>query len=111
MKLTGIKAHLWQRISAVYLLFYFPYLAFAFFCAKQTSSSLMELQASLFTVTFNIASFVAIALIITHAWIGLRDVIIDYLPDHKVNFWLNAYALFLLVIVIDLIWVSYMLFA
>ena len=110
MKLTGIKAHKWQRISALYLLFYFPYLALAFFSVKKTNSTVESLSNELFTVFFSATSLIAVVLIMSHAWVGLRDIMIDYLPDNKVHFYLNLYAVFLLLGCIDLIWLSYVIF-
>lgn len=104
MKLSGLKAHIWQRISAVYLLLFFPYL----FWQIQNTPITMSVEfsswlQSLFTPWFSALSFMALVLIMTHAWVGLRDVIIDYLPKERVNFWLNLYGLFLIVVCIDLL--------
>lgn len=111
MHLSGIKAHLWQRISAIYLLFYFPYLAFAWFSLDSsiTVLSMPEIANELFSIVFSITTLIAIAMIITHAWVGIRDIMIDYLPDNKVQFWLKAYAVFLIFICIDLLFISYLL--
>lgn len=109
MKLTGIKAHLWQRISALYLALYFPYFAFIFFSTKQHDSTLNSLTSELFTMSFSALTLVAIALIISHAWVGIRDIIIDYLPDDKVQRWLKLYAALLFFIVIDLFWLTFQL--
>ena len=104
MKLSGLKAHIWQRISAVYLLLYFPYL---FWQIQNTPITIsVEFSSwlySLFSPLFSILSFIAAALIITHAWVGLRDIIIDYLPKERVNFWLRLYGLFLIIVCIDFI--------
>lgn len=104
MKLSGVKAHIWQRISAVYLLFFFPYLVFAVFSLDWPTQSLIENMHLLFTPAFSILSFIALTLILTHAWVGVRDIIIDYLPENRVNTWLRLYALFLALIVIDIAW-------
>ena len=104
MKLSGLKAHIWQRISAVYLLLFFPYL----FWQIQNTPIITRIELSiwlqsLFTPLFSALSFIAVALIMTHAWVGLRDIIIDYLPKERVNFWLRLYGLFLIIVCIDLI--------
>ncbi len=104
MKLSGIKAHIWQRISAVYLLLYFLFLGLMFFSHKQADSTLSDLLQNLFSPTFILLSLTALILIFVHAWIGLRDIFIDYLPDHKVQFWLKLYRLFLMLVALDLLW-------
>lgn len=76
--LSGSQAHLWQRLSAFYLLFYFPYMAFFLF---QTSfSTYHEMQLALLKPAVVLPSLLAFLLMMIHLWIGLRDVILDYFP-------------------------------
>ncbi|BCN93271.1 succinate dehydrogenase, hydrophobic membrane anchor protein [Thiomicrorhabdus immobilis] len=104
MQLTGVKAHIWQRISAIYLALYFPLLFW-----QSHSINLLETPSfknwieQVFTPAFTLASLLAFGLLISHAWVGLRDIMIDYLPANRVRFWLWLYALFLSFICIDVI--------
>lgn len=104
MKLSGLKAHIWQRISAVYLLLYFPYLFWQIqYTPITVGTEFNSWLQSLFSPLFSIFTFIALTLIFMHAWVGLRDVIIDYLPTERVTFWLSVYGLFLILVYIDLI--------
>jgi len=75
--MSGLKAWLLQRISAVYLAgFLIYFLAILLTSAPQSyadwhdwmSSTVMSLATTLF--------FIAL---LSHAWVGMRDVLIDYL--------------------------------
>ena len=106
MKLSGIKAHIWQRASAFYLSLYFPYLAFWFFSQKTTDSLLLPFANTLFTASFTLLTLIAIFMLFIHAWVGIRDILIDYLPDQVVPRWLTIYAIFLVLVAIDLAWLA-----
>lgn len=110
MQFSGIKAYRWQSYSALYLLFYFPYLSYAFFNAKTIEISLAEFLNTLFTPIFSLLSLMAIVALFIHTWIGLRDIAIDYLPDHKVRFWLGSYWIFLALLAMDLLWLAFQAF-
>lgn len=110
MQLSGIKAHIWQRISAVYLLLFFPYLYWQISqISEKPALSLSNWLQQVFTPFFSVISFVAIALVFIHIWIGIRDIIIDYMPRERVNFWLKICALFLAIIAIDFAWLTFTL--
>ena len=101
--LTGVKAHKWQRISAIFLMLYFPYLAWQVSNINiEHNISLTALIQQIFTPGFLLLSLICLALIFVHAWVGVRDMMIDYLPQKNTSIWLTAYALFLLFILIDL---------
>lgn len=76
--LSGLKAHLWQRISAVYLLVYFPFAWWWLSTAQMAEYS--SFRDSLMSMVFLLPSLLAIGLLLSHVWIGLRDVMLDYLP-------------------------------
>lgn len=101
--ITGIKAHKWQRISAIYLMLFTPYLAWQVHnvAIEQNLDFPLFIQ-QLFTPLFLFLSLISIALLLVHAWVGMRDIMIDYLPQKRVSIWLNLYALFLLLIIVDL---------
>lgn len=104
-KLTGNKAHKWQTYSALYLLAFIPYLAWKISNINMThSTQINNLLNTLFTPIFAVTSLIACMFILIHAWIGLRDIMIDYLPQNTVQTWLQLYALFLLLIVVDLLY-------
>lgn len=104
LKLTGVTAHKWQTYSALYLLFFFPY--FALKISNITivhATQINTVLNTLFTPIFTFSSLIACMFILIHAWVGLRDIMIDYLPQNTVQIWLQLYALFLLFIAVDLL--------
>ena len=108
--LSGLKAHKWQRISALYLLVFFPYLAWHLSQNQVIQGIDIEAYLSnIFDPFFLLTSFIATSLILVHAWVGMRDIIIDYLPQQRVHLWLNLYALFLLFIVFDILFITFIL--
>ncbi|HHT00161.1 MAG TPA: succinate dehydrogenase, hydrophobic membrane anchor protein, partial [Thiomicrospira sp.] len=75
--LSGKQAHVWQRISALYLLIYLPYLAWITISLPQ-QTDFFTLTANLLSPYYLLPSLVAIALVLIHSWVGLRDILIDY---------------------------------
>ncbi|BBP46039.1 hypothetical protein THMIRHAS_14120 [Thiosulfatimonas sediminis] len=100
-KLSGAKAHRWQRISAWYLLLYLPALAIYISLVPQ-HNSLANIIGNLYYCTFGIASLLALLLVFIHAWVGGRDVLIDYTPRSNTYLWLTAYFAFLLLLAANL---------
>lgn len=74
--LSGLRAWLWQRLSAVYMSVYLL-LLLAYFLVNPPSDyqdwhdTLAKPWVALVTMLFFVA-------LLMHAWVGIRDVIIDY---------------------------------
>ena len=98
--LTGAQAHKWQRISAYYLLLYLPALAI-YLASLSEYNSLADIVSNLYNSIFGIATVIAILFVFVHAWIGGRDILIDYMPRARTNFWLNSYFFFLILIALE----------
>ena len=74
--LTGLRAWLVQRATAVYLLGFVVYLVLHFLLAAPSDAAAWRAYVAQGHVRLLIAAaFVALLL---HAWIGLRDVMLDY---------------------------------
>jgi succinate dehydrogenase / fumarate reductase, membrane anchor subunit len=73
---TGLRAWLVQRISAVYMLLFIVYVLAHF--AVDPPRSHLEWRGWILSPGVSIVSFVFFAALLTHAWVGLRDVIMDY---------------------------------
>ncbi|VAW44481.1 hypothetical protein MNBD_GAMMA03-1897 [hydrothermal vent metagenome] len=102
--LSGRKAHIWQRLSAIYLLFYTPFLAIIITqLPNSVSLELLTYQLANqpFSRLFEVATIIAILLLVVHAWVGVRDIIIDYVPRAKVNLWLTLYHSILILLLIN----------
>ncbi len=111
--LSGRKAHIWQRISAIYLLFYVPFLAIVITQLPDSVSLKLlayQLNALPFSTLFEVATLAAVLLVLVHAWVGVRDIIIDYVPREKVNLWLTLYHSFLILLLLNSIMIAFYLF-
>lgn len=76
--LTGLRAHLWQRISAYYLLVYFPFSVL--YLSSHSFENYDLFQTHLLQAEFWVPTFLALGLLIVHSWVGMRDILLDYLP-------------------------------
>ncbi|MBF6056971.1 MULTISPECIES: succinate dehydrogenase, hydrophobic membrane anchor protein [Thiomicrorhabdus] len=105
-RLSGKKAHLWQRYSAYYLLIFFPYLGWQTLNFPRYAD-IQTLLQNQFHGFFAVSSLIAAALLLIHLWVGGRDILIDYSLRSKTVTWLNLYQIILFLITFDLCWVLY----
>ena len=73
---SGLQAWALQRLTGIYLTGYIAYLLLYLLIGVPSSHE--EWRNWLVNPWMSIASYVAILCILMHAWIGVRDVIIDY---------------------------------
>lgn len=74
----GLRAWLLQRISAVYLAIFLVYLVLHFI--RFPSPDYEEWRTWLGGRAVGLASAGFIVALVIHAWVGMRDVLLDYLP-------------------------------
>lgn len=74
---TGLRAWLVQRASAVYMLFFIVFFLVHF--AVDPPHSWPAWNAWMMSSSVSIATAVFFAALLAHAWVGLRDVILDYI--------------------------------
>jgi succinate dehydrogenase / fumarate reductase membrane anchor subunit len=74
--LTGLRAWMAQRMSAVYLLLFVSYLCLHFLF--DPPASFEQWHEWVHRPAVNVASLVFFAALSVHMWVGLRDVILDY---------------------------------
>jgi succinate dehydrogenase / fumarate reductase membrane anchor subunit len=72
----GLRAWLLQRFSAVYLLLFITYLFIHF--ARAPAADFPHWQSWLSDPLVNLATGLFILSLLVHAWVGIRDVIMDY---------------------------------
>ncbi len=72
----GLRAWLWQRLSAVYLLGYTLFAVAA--CAIAPPASYDAWRAWMADPFVGLATALFFGALLLHAWVGMRDVIIDY---------------------------------
>jgi len=94
MWLSGHKAWLLQRVSALYLAFFLPWLCW------QWVSGFPDNYAAWRDFFANTAVSIAAGLfflaLLAHAWVGMRDILLDYIPVRLRPFMLLLLAGFLL---------------
>lgn len=92
----GLQAWLFQRLTAVYMVFYILYFLLVIMTTEQMtynhwvawfSHPLMNTATGLF--------FIQLAV---HAWVGMRDVVLDYVPNDSVRLMTLALISFFLII-------------
>lgn len=102
---SGTGAWLVQRATAILLAVAFPALMIPFFLAPADYAGWQALFAALWYRVLWVLTGVALAL---HAWVGMRDIFIDYVPPIPLRL-----ALYLAVIVIlsgSVVWLVAIMF-
>ena len=74
--LSGLRALLVQRASAIYMLLFIPYLLLH--CMLDPPDSYLSWRGWITGPVVVIATSVFFAALLMHAWVGIRDVILDY---------------------------------
>jgi len=77
-QLSGLKAWVLQRISGIYLGLFTLYVSFHLL--MNTPSGYEQWSGWISSLPVTLAFMLAIGLTLLHAWIGIRDVLIDYIP-------------------------------
>ena len=76
MAVSGLRAWLLQRVSAVYMLVYIVYLLTHFIVDPPRSYVAWHDWMS--SPGINVITSVFVAALLAHAWVGVRDVVMDY---------------------------------
>lgn len=84
----GLRAWLLQRFSAVYLLLFIVYLFIHF--NRMPVADFAQWQAWLASPLANLVTGLFILSVLVHAWVGIRDVIMDYVTHTAVRVGLFA---------------------
>lgn len=94
-KLSGFKAWVVQRASAIYMGIYFVYVLQYFILTPPATHQELTVWLASPMVIITMALF--FLLLLLHAWIGVRDVIIDYV--HHLGIRLTVLALIAVLLV------------
>ena len=73
---SGLRAWLVQRVTAVYMLLFLAFLLVHFLLDRPTSY--LAWHTWIVSPLVSITAFVFCAALLAHMWVGLRDVILDY---------------------------------
>jgi len=76
-KSIGLRTWLIQRLSAVYMMLFV--ICFTIYFASCTPTSFLEWRTMMANNFVAITTTLFFLLLLTHAWIGMRDVLMDYL--------------------------------
>jgi len=74
---TGLRAWLVQRVSAVFMLVFIVFLLLHFLFDRP--QSYLAWRDWVLSPAVSTAAIVFFAALIAHAWVGLRDVVLDYI--------------------------------
>jgi len=83
MPLHGLRAWLWQRLSALYLLIFSIWLLVVLSIFPPPDVSAW--QALVFELPNRVAWGLFFLMLLVHAWVGARDVILDYVKPMSVR--------------------------
>jgi succinate dehydrogenase / fumarate reductase membrane anchor subunit len=89
---AGLRAWMLQRLSALYLAAYSIYLLLHF--ARQAPADYQAWQAWVASPAVGISAALFFLALLLHAWVGLRDILMDYV--HSLALRLSLTALLLL---------------
>lgn len=104
---TGLRAWLVQRVSAVYMLLFIVFLLFHFLL--NPPHSYLDWRGWIRNPGVSIATFVFFAALLLHAWVGVRDVLMDYV--HSLALRISALALLGISLAAIAAWVARILLA
>ena len=76
---SGLRAWLIQRLSAVYMLGFIAFALLHWLLDRPRSYEAWRLAIA--SPGLALATAVFIVALLAHAWVGLRDVILDYIPS------------------------------
>lgn len=93
--LSGLRAWLVQRVTAIYMLFFIVFLLVRFLLAP--AASYPAWHAWMRSPVISIATFVFFVALLAHAWVGMRDVILDYVKPLAVRIFALALLGFFLI--------------
>lgn len=77
--LEGLRPWVIQRVSGVYIALFIIYLIYCGFAAESTGFE--PWRAWLFNPVNSVSIGLFIIAVLFHAWIGVRDVVLDYVHD------------------------------
>ena len=86
----GMKDWIMQRVTAVLMVIYTLMLLGFLLLAPQTHDSWQVLFAQTWVRVFTLITLVALAL---HAWVGVRDLWMDYLTNHYLRLVMHVFTI------------------
>ncbi len=82
-KSIGLRTWLIQRLSAVYMLLFV--VSFTIYFSANTPSTYLEWRAMMANNFVAVTATLFFLSLLAHAWIGIRDVMMDYLHSNSIR--------------------------
>ncbi|NOY66214.1 MAG: succinate dehydrogenase, hydrophobic membrane anchor protein [Gammaproteobacteria bacterium] len=101
-QISGLGSWIWQRISALYLALFLMYFISSFILLDRIDYN-RWLEWNTHPVN-SILLFIGFIMIMLHAWLGIKDVIMDYV--HPVVARAVVLMFFALILIVCLVWAS-----
>jgi len=102
----GLRAWLLQRLTAIYMVVYMLLAAVVLSC--QPATGFIAWRDIFRQPVANIATVFLFAAIFYHAWVGVRDILVDYIHPQPTRF--TVLTLVSLVLLGLMLWVVFLLF-
>lgn len=80
----GLKSWLIQRLSAVYMALYLVY--FVLHLLISPPQGYLEWKEFIAAPAVGVATLLLIGMLLLHAWVGMRDVVMDYVHVYAIRF-------------------------
>jgi len=103
----GMRTWILQRLTAVYMLLYL--LVFAVLVFRQPTHDFASWHSLFVHPVVNIATVLFFYALLFHAWVGIRDILIDYVHVSSIRFFL--WIVVNLTIIAMAIWISMILYS
>lgn len=103
----GMRTWILQRLTALYLLVYLA--VFIVYLAGSPESNFADWRALFSDPLANIATLLFFYSLMFHVWVGVRDILIDYV--HVSSLRLVLWTLITLVLIVLAIWISMILYS
>jgi len=84
VRAQGLRAWLLQRFSAVYMALYLFFFLMSLIAQKPQGYEAW--RAFMTAPVMSVATFLLFAMMLGHAWVGIRDVAIDYVHSFRARF-------------------------
>ncbi len=106
-RVQGMRTWLWQRLTAVYMLLFG--IGFSLFVVTQNIDNYQAWRSLFEMPAISIASALFFFSLLYHAWVGVRDILIDYIKWSTIRF--VVWTLITVGLIALGIWVAMMLYS
>lgn len=84
--MQGLSGWILQRLSAVYLAVFILFVVTWFYCVQRSSIDYLQWRALFVSPAVSVFVALFFASLFVHAWVGVRDIVIDYIHPMALRF-------------------------